>query len=261
MASKSDRRRHADEERAFLAAYDASEFPHPSVAVDVATMTMTDGALHALLVRRTEHPAKGRFALPGGFVGVRESLDRAAERVLRTKAGVADIFLEQLYTFGAVDRDPRTRVISVAYYALVEAGRLMRAKPGVGESVVARIDVPWDGEKGGRVRALDEAGRALPLAFDHAAILGLVVQRMRGKVDHAPLGFQLLPKHFALRQLQAVHEAILGRRVNKDSFRRSVIARGLVVATGKTEKDVPYRPAALYRYKAPRPRSNPRKRA
>lgn len=238
---------HADE-RAFLAAYDASEFPHPSVAVDVATMTTFDGALHALLVRRSDHPDKGRWALPGGFVGIEESLDQAAQRVLRGKAGLGGIFLEQLYTFGAVDRDPRTRVISVAYYALVEAGRLTGARPDVGETAVARIDVPWSGESGGPVRAIDEAGHELPLAFDHAKILGLVVQRMRGKVDYAPLGFQLLPERFTLRQLQEAHEAILGRPLNKDSFRRSTITRGLVTATGDVEQDVPYRPAALYRY-------------
>src|SRR6185369_6304218 len=107
------------DERAFLARYDAAEFPHPSVTVDVAAMTAAKGALHAMLVRRAEHPGKGRWALAGGFVGMKESLDDAAARVLAAKAGLSGIFLEQLYTFGSVDRDPRTRVISVAYYALV----------------------------------------------------------------------------------------------------------------------------------------------
>src|SRR5262245_12970518 len=103
----------ADED-AFLAAYDAAEFAHPSVTVDVAPMATGDGALHVLLVRRADHPAKGKWALAGGFVGMKESLDAAAERVLATKAGLSGIFLEQLYTFGEVDRDPRTRVITVA---------------------------------------------------------------------------------------------------------------------------------------------------
>lgn len=236
------------DEAAFLAAYDAAEFPHPSVTVDVAPMTTADGALHALLVRRTDHPAKGKWALAGGFVGMKESLDDAAARVLATKAGLAGIFLEQLFTFGDVDRDPRTRVISVAYYALVDEARLRRAKPERGEVVVARIDVPWKDETGGRVRALGADCRELPLAFDHADVLGLVVKRLRGKLDYAPIGFQLLPKRFTLRQLQEVHEAVLGRSVNKDSFRRSVLASGLVAATGEMEKDVPYRPAELYRY-------------
>ena len=236
------------DESAFLAAYDAAEFPHPSVTVDVAPMTTADGGLHALLVRRADHPAKGKWALAGGFVGMKESLDQAAERVLATKAGLSGIFLEQLYTFGDVDRDPRTRVITVAYYALVEDAKLRRAKPAAGEVTVARIDVPWDGETGGPVRALDAEGQELPLAFDHADVLGLVVRRLRGKLDYAPLGGELLPRKFTLRQLQEVHEAVLGRKLNKDSFRRSVLHRRLVTATGELEKDVPYRPAELYRY-------------
>src|SRR5262245_19051331 len=153
------------EERAFLKAYDASEFAHPSVTVDVAPMATDDGALHVLLVRRTDHPAKGKWALAGGFVGMKESLDAAAERVLATKAGLSGIFLEQLYTFGAVDRDPRTRVITVAYYALVDEARLRRAKPEKGETIVARVDVPWEDEAGGSVRVLDADGPAPPPAF------------------------------------------------------------------------------------------------
>jgi 8-oxo-dGTP diphosphatase len=234
------------EERAFLEAYDPDKFPHPSVAVDVAPATTLDGALRVLLVRRGEQPQKGKWALVGGFVGIRESLDDAAKRVLLTKARLEGIFLEQLYTFGAVDRDPRTRVITVAYYALVEAARLL---PAVSENVVlARLRVPWAGETGGPVDALDDDGRTLPLAFDHAEILGMVVKRLRGKLGYAPIGFRLLPRSFTLRQLQEVHEAILGRKLNKDSFRRSALASGLVAPTGKSETDVPYRPASLYQY-------------
>lgn len=240
------RRRRDTEERAFLDAYDANAFPHPSVTVDVAPVTADEGAVHALLVRRARQPQRGMWALFGGFVGMQESLDDAAARVLAAKAGLRDIFLEQLYTFGALDRDPRTRVITVAYYALVDAARLA---PAVSEEVaLAQLSVPWEGEAGGPVEALDADGRALPLAFDHAEILAMVVQRLRGKLGYAPIGFQLLPKDFTLRQLQEVHEAVLGRKLNKDSFRRSVLASGLVAPTGGSEKDVPYRPAGLYRY-------------
>ncbi|MBI1850672.1 MAG: NUDIX domain-containing protein [Planctomycetes bacterium] len=236
------------EERAFLAAYDAAAFPHPSVAVDVAVMSVADGALHTLLVQRGDHPQKGRLALPGGFVGVKESLDAAAARVLAIKTGLRDLFLEQLYTFGDVGRDPRTRVITVAYYALVDRARVLRARPEQGAMVFARIDVPWKGEAGGPVRALDAEGRELPLAFDHADILGVVVKRLRGKLGYVPIGYELLPRRFALRQLQEIHEAVLGRKLNKDSFRRSVVASGLVAPTRELEHDVPYRPAELYRY-------------
>src|SRR6185503_6323614 len=114
-------KRGSREEREFLASYDAARFPHPSVTVDLALLTASRGKLHAVLVRRTEHPDRGRWSLPGGFVRMDESLDRAAVRVLRDKAGLEGVFLEQLYTFGEPDRDPRTRVITVAYYALVDA--------------------------------------------------------------------------------------------------------------------------------------------
>lgn len=238
-------------ERAFLETYDPGAFPRPSVAVDVAAMTTRDGDLHALLVRRGEHPHRGRWALAGGFVGIQESLDDAAARVLRTKAGLPGIFLEQLYTFGAPDRDPRTRILSVAYYALVDADRLRKACAATEGVVLARLRTSWKGEAGGPVEALDPEGMAMPLAFDHADILGMAVKRLRGKLDYSPVGFQLLPPLFTLRQLQDVHEAVLGRRLNKDSFRRSVVTKGLVAATGEMERDVPYRPAGLYRYAMP----------
>jgi len=241
-----------DAEREFLAAYDPGIFRRPSVAVDVAAMTTEDGDLHALLVRRTEHPHKGRWALAGGFVGFEESLDDAAARVLAAKAGLRDLFLEQLYTFGAPDRDPRTRILSVTYYALVDAGRLREACACRDGVRLARVKAAGEGAAAGPARARADDGSDLPLAFDHAGILGMVVRRLRGKVDYTPIGFQLLPEEFTLRQLQEVHEAVLGRALNKDSFRRSVLARGLVSPTGRTETGVPYRPAALYRYQQSR---------
>jgi 8-oxo-dGTP diphosphatase len=236
------------EELEFLAAYDASEFPHPSLAVDVVLLSVWEGELRALLVRRDEHPAKGRWALPGGFVALDESLEQAAARVLASKAGLEGVFVEQLYTFGAVDRDPRTRVITVAYYALVHHARLASARPGNDGSRVAVLDVPWTGVAGGAVGARDEDGAALPLAFDHDVILGVAAQRLRGKLDYAPIGFELLPEQFTLRQLQHVHETVLGHAVNKDSFRRRMLASGQVEATGERERDVLHRPAELYRF-------------
>jgi 8-oxo-dGTP diphosphatase len=264
MTSEKRIARPADDEQAFLAAYDAAQFPHPSVAVDVALVTADGGRLRAVLTERMEHPAKGRWSLPGGFVQMDESLDAAAARVLETKLGVRGIFLEQLYTFGRPDRDPRTRVISVAYYALVDAGKLRPLTPGPsparGEGsnagfTLATLRVAWQGEQGGPVEAHDENGKKLPLAFDHADILGLVVQRLRGKLDYAPIGFELLPREFTLRQLQTIHETILGRTLNKDSFRRRLLASGLIAPTGKLEEAVDHRPAELYRFAARAPRS------
>jgi 8-oxo-dGTP diphosphatase len=239
------RRKVSGEEQAFLEAYDPTRFERPSVAVDVALLTAKAGALEVLLVERSEHPYKGACQIPGGFVRPDESLDDAARRVLEEKAGVAGVFFEQLYTFGAPDRDPRTRVITVAHYALLPPERLI---PKNGGSLLAKIAVPWEGEAGGPVRAVDQSGKRLALAFDHADILGLCVKRLRGKLSYAPIGFQLLPKKFTLRQLQDVHETVLGRALNKDSFRRTMLASGQLTKTGEIEESVGHRPAELYRF-------------
>jgi len=239
---------HDQSEEQFLANYDTAEFPHPSVAVDVVLLTVVESALHVVLIRRGEHPFRGRWALPGGFVAVRESFEDAVDRVLSSKAHITGVFTEQLYTFGAPNRDPRTRVISVAYYALVEHGKLVAAGPGNGDLRLARLEIPWKGLRGGGVKAFGTDGKKLPLAFDHDRILGATVLRLRGKLDYAPIGFELLPRLFTLRQLQAVHEAVLGKTVNKDSFRRRMLASGLVAPTGKREEGVLHRPAELYRF-------------
>ena len=225
----------------FLETYDATQFDRPSVAVDVALFTVADGVLRALVVERTEPPQRGSWALPGVFVGLDESLEDAARRALETKAGVGEVFLEQLYTFGAPTRDPRTRVISVTYYALVDPERLADAE-------LRRVRVPWDGESGGAVEVMSASGEPVPLAFDHAEILGQAVKRLRGKLDYSPIGFQLLPERFTLRRLQDVHETILGKAVNKDSFRRRMLASGQLEPTGEREGDVEHRPAELYRF-------------
>ncbi len=226
----------------FLASYDPSQFEHPSVAVDVALFTVADGVLRVLVVERAEAPQAGLLALPGVFVHVDESLEDAARRALATKAGItADVFLEQLYTFGQPARDPRTRVISVTYFALVAPETLAGAN-------LLRVRVPWEGETGGAVEVMSAEGRPLPLAFDHAEILGMAVKRLRGKLDYSPIGFQLLPERFTLRRLQDVHETILGRALNKDSFRRRMLALGQLVATGEREDEAAHRPAELYRF-------------
>jgi 8-oxo-dGTP diphosphatase len=228
-----------DEDAALRATYDPSAYPRPSVAVDVAVITLKGERLHALLVPRAAPPFRGRLALPGAFVRLDESLDAAARRVLTEKAGLSGVFVEQLYTFGAIDRDPRMRVITVAYVALVANERLAeddghRFHP---------VEIPWEGETGGPVEVA--AGE---LAFDHAGILGKAIQRLRGKLDYTPIGFQLLPDEFTLRDLLRVHEVVLGRPLNKDSFRRRMLASGDLVATGTQEASVDHRPAELYRF-------------
>ncbi|HEY3586737.1 MAG TPA: NUDIX domain-containing protein [Myxococcaceae bacterium] len=237
-----------DDEARFLASYDASQFERPSVAVDVALLSVAEGALWTVLLHRAEHPHRGRYALPGGFVGMREALDSVAARVLARKCGLRDLFLEQLYSFGDPGRDPRTRVISVAYVALIDRARLLEASPGSEALGHARLEVPWEGETGGPVEARRADGTTLPLAFDHADILGMAVKRIRGKLDYAPIGFQLLPSRFTLLDLQRVHETILARPLNKDSFRRRMLASGHLEATGESQRDVDHRPAELYRF-------------
>ncbi|MBN2497754.1 MAG: NUDIX domain-containing protein [Deltaproteobacteria bacterium] len=220
-----------------------------SVAVDVALLSVREGHLYTLVLRREQAPFQGVWALPGAFVSHEESLEDAADRVLRDKIGLGDVFLEQLYTFGQPGRDPRARVVAVAYYALVDRSRFCDLHTNAsGATRVARIAVPWEGETGGPVELSDEEGGALELAFDHPDILGMAVKRIRGKLNYTPIGFQLLPARFTLRQLQQVHETVLGRPLNKDSFRRRMLASDLLEATGDRQQDVDHRPAELYRF-------------
>ena len=220
------------DEAAFLATYSSASFPKPSVTVDVVILTISDGALRTLLVKRTERPAAGHMALPGGFVRMDEDLDAAASRILADKAGLRNVFLEQLYTFGRPDRDPRTRIISVAYYALVESAKL----------VASTLDPHAE------LVAIENKAPTIPVAFDHADIVRKAVTRLRGKLNYTPLVYALLPPEFTLLQLQHVHESILGSRINKDSFHGACSHR----ANSRKRRlykpgEVDHRPAALYR--------------
>lgn len=226
----------------------------PEVTVDVVVLSIGEnGALQTLLTRRIEAPFEGRYALPGAFVGRSEPLDVAAARALKEKGGLTKVFLEQLYTFGAPDRDPRGRILSVGYYALVPAGRMQAALAAAAKAklsaAIASVKIPWSGEAGGPVMVFDDGGKRIDLAFDHAAIIGTAVKRIRGKLDYAPIGFELLPDKFTLFELQRIHEAVLGRKLNKDSFRRKMLASGLIEDTKTRRTDTAFRPAALYRFK------------
>ena len=245
------------DESTFLQAYDPTAYEPLSVAVDLILMSVVDGAPAALLVRRAEHPHLGRWSLPGGFVKPDESLDDAAHRVLATRAHMAGAYVEQLYSFGAVDRDPRMRIVSIAYFALLPADRFAAALKASPDLMLARITVPWPGESGGPVTAQSPDGDPLPLAFDHAGILGLAMLRLRGKLDYSAVAFALLPELFTLRALQDVHEAILGMPLNKPGFRRRMLDRGWLEATGARETGASFRPAELFRYRPTEP-TNPR---
>jgi 8-oxo-dGTP diphosphatase len=233
------------DEAAFLSRYDPSQYDQVAVAVDVVLLSTHEQTLRTLLVKRDDFPFKGNFALPGGFVAARENLAEAAARVCKVKAGIGDLYLEQLFTFGDADRDPRMRVISVAYYALIEASRFAELV-ATGTSTVATLRVPWRGEAGGAITVHVENGPPLPLAFDHDRILGRVVKRLRGKLSYSPLCLALLGKNFTLLGLQHVHEAILGHALNKDAFRRKILASGWIRPTGAWQTGVVHRPAELY---------------
>ncbi|MEJ1969208.1 MAG: NUDIX domain-containing protein [Rhizomicrobium sp.] len=220
------------------AGYDPTDYDRPSVTVDLVLMSVAEQAIQALLLRREAAPAKGKWALPGGFVRMNETLDDAARRIARDKARIADCYLEQLYTFGAVRRDPRMRIITVAYFALLPRERFAPAL------TLAELHMPGSGP----LEAVLSGHGRLELAFDHRDILALAVQRLRGKLDYSDLAFELLPHRFTLRQLQDVHEAILGVQFSKPAFRRRMLDKGGLRPTGAREAGVTYRPAELYRH-------------
>ncbi len=208
--------------------------PEPlHVAVDVTVFTVIDGGLSALLLRRPYAPFEGRWALPGSFSRPDERLAESPRRALEEKAGIAGVYLEQLATYdqpagpGDPGRDPRARVVSVAFLALVAATRLE-----------ATDDVRW-----WPVDDLPE-----PLAFDHRAILRDGVERLRAKTRYAPVAFQLLDHEFTLSELLTVYEAILDEELDVRNFRRDLHASGAIEETGGRRSDGPGRPAKLYRY-------------
>jgi 8-oxo-dGTP diphosphatase len=204
--------------------------------VDLVIFTIGEGQLRVLLVQRGGWPFEGQWALPGGFVRIHESIHDAAERELVEETGLAgeDIYLEQLYTFGAVDRDPRTRVITVAYFALVPADVSRRLKPGTDAAAVrwfSMADLP-------------------PLAFDHAKIVDVALRRLRAKLDWTPVAFRLLPDQFTMTQLRNVYGIILGRELDKQNFSKKMLhSRNPVIeAVPNARVTGAHRPAQLYRF-------------
>ena len=211
--------------------YDPAQYERPSVTVDVVIFTLQERELHVLLVKRKHWPFEGRWAIPGGFVNMDESLELAARRELEEETGVRDIYLEQLYTFGEPKRDPRTRVISVAYIALVSADtQTLRVSD---ES----IDVRWF-----PVRALPGS-----LAFDHDVILAAGLDRLRSKLEYTTLAFQLLPEVFSILELKHIYEQILGEELDKGNFYRKIKDAKVLEDTG-LRREGRGRPTSLYRF-------------
>ena len=210
------------------------EYPHPAVTADIVVFTIRHDALKVLLIKRAEDPYLGSWALPGGFVGIDEDLDSAAERELAEETGVTSVYLEQLYTFGKPDRDPRERVITVAYYALIPSDRLQIRAASDAEAV------GWFG--------LNELPK---LAFDHTVILDMALNRLRAKLDYSTIALQFMPAEFTLSELQSVYEIILGERLDKRNFRKRILALDAIEETGGEHRDGAHRPAKLYRVSEP----------
>jgi 8-oxo-dGTP diphosphatase len=203
------------------------------VTVDIVIFTIQAGKLKVLLVKRGIAPYAGQYAIPGGFVLESESLEQAALRELREETGVSDVYLEQLYSFGDPGRDPRGRVMTVAYFALVSADRSLRA--GTDASAASWFAVE----------------NVPALAFDHGKILAYAVERLRNKLEYTTVGFQLLPEKFSLSELQAVYEAILGKELDKRNFRRKLALLKILKPTSEYRSDG-RKPARLYRFVAGR---------
>ena len=204
----------------------------PSVTVDIVLFTIQDNDLKVLLIKRKAPPFKDSWAIPGGFIHAGETLDQAALRELKEETGVEDLYLEQLYTFGEPERDPRTRVITVSYYSLVSASKL---NPEAGSDAG---DVQWHSMK-----------ELPPLAFDHSEIISAAIERLQTKLNYTNVSFQLLPEEFTLTELQRVYEIILDSKLDKRNFRKRVLSMNILNETNKTKMEGYHRPAKLYSFK------------
>jgi 8-oxo-dGTP diphosphatase len=206
------------------------EFPRPALTVDCVVFGFDEGDLKVLLIRRALEPFRNRWALPGGFVRISETIDDAARRELAEETGLRNIFLEQLFTFGDLDRDPRERVVSVAHFALVKLA-----------DVLARADTDATDAQWFPVATPPALG------FDHSRILSTAHTRLQGKVRYQPIGFELLPEKFTLSQLQHLYEAILGTQLDKRNFRKKVLGFDFLVPLRDRTEGIG-RPAQLFRF-------------
>lgn len=206
------------------------EYDRPAFTTDCVVFGLDQENLKVLLIQRDIEPYEGQWALPGGFIKVGESIDNCARRELE-ETGLKNIFLEQLYSFGAPDRDPREHVITVAYYALVN---LTEHAP------IAATDA--------RNAAWFSLHDLPSLAFDHDQILSKALERLKGKVRYQPIGFELLPKKFTLTQLQNLYEIILETKIDKRNFRKKIIKLDILIETDEVEQDVAHRAARLYQF-------------
>lgn len=281
-------------EEEFLRKYDASIYERPSVTVDMLIFTVMDEekenyrklpekALKLLLIKRGDHPYMGQWALPGGFVTESESIDEAALRELKTETNIDTIYMEQLYTWGDVKRDPRTRVISCSYMALIDnssfevkAGddaedamwfdircsvfeekktllergfvyeKLVKLTLSNETDTMEAIVKVIERHEGRAVKVEREIMDSTGIAFDHAKIIEYAVARLRNKIEYTDIAFNLMPELFTLSELQQVYEVILGKELLAAAFRRKIA--DMVIETNQFTKDAGHRPSKLYRF-------------
>ena len=207
------------------------DYPRPAVTVDCVIFGFDKGSLKILLTKRAIEPYVGTWAFPGGFIQESETADDCARRKLDEEAGLKDVYLEQLYTFSEVDRDPRYRVISIAYYALVNStDYLLQAGLDID-------DVQWF--------SLDEK---IDLAFDHQEILTLAIERLKGKIRYQPIGFELLPREFTLPDLHKLYETVLQRAIDRGNFRKKILSMDLLIDHSDKQENRHSRAAKIYSF-------------
>ena len=207
------------------------QYQNPALATDLVIFGYHDKQLSILLLNRKEEPYTGQWTLPGAFLQMTETFSQACSRILSDKLGIGNVFLEQLYSFDRIDRDPRGRVVSVAYFALIN--------PRNFEVIAGQManDVRWF-----PVNTLPD------LAFDHAEIFSLALQRIRAKILYYPVGFELLNETFTMTELQDLYESILGITIDRRNFRRKILESGYVITTGQKREGLKNRHPDLYKF-------------
>ncbi len=208
-----------------------TDYPQPSVTTDIIIFTIKDNELKILLVKRAQEPFKNKWAIPGGFVREHESIEQAAQRELKEETGVKADYLEQLYTFGDVNRDPRGRVITISYFALIKSDKI-------------KLSASTDVSKASWFSAY----KTPSLAFDHKKILEYAIKRLKWKLEYTPIAFSVLPDKFTLTQLQKVYEVVFNKKFDKRNFRKKILNLGIIKQTKEIEKNVSHRPPKLYSF-------------